>query len=104
MDYELRFHPAVRGDLATIARLITETAGRATAERKLAEIAAAIRALAETPHKGTLRDEVAPGLRAIPAGRRAVVAFRVDDAARAVFVYAVTYGGADWIGRARERR
>jgi len=102
--YTLRFHPKVRSDLETIARLIAEYAGRAAAERILAEIEAAVRTLADTPHRGSIRDDIAPGLRAIPAGRRAVVAFRVDDLGRQVLVYSITYGGADWIGRVSERR
>lgn len=61
-------------------------------------------AVAETPHKGSLRHEIAPGLRAIPAGRHAVVAFTVDDADRSVLVHAITHGGADWISRVRDRR
>ena len=82
MTYEIRFHPAVRADLEAIARLIARAAGRAAAERRLAEIEAAVRSLAVTPHKGTIRDAIAPRLRAIPAGRRGVVAFTVDDDAR----------------------
>lgn len=103
MKYRVRFHPAVRKDLETIARLIAEHSGREAAEARLAEIEAAVRRLEETPHKGTLRHEIAAGLRAIPAGRRAVVAFVVDDAAEEVRVYAVSYGGADWISRVRTR-
>ena len=104
MRYAIWFHPAVRSDLEGIARLIAEFAGREVAERKLAEIEAAIRSLETTPHRGSLRDEVAPGLRAIPAGRRGVVAFVVDDAERRVLVYAVAYGGADWTQKAARRR
>ncbi len=53
--------------------------------------------------KGSLRDEIAPGLRVIPAGRKGVVVFKGDDGARDVLIYAVTYGGADWITRSRFR-
>jgi plasmid stabilization system protein ParE len=73
------------------------------AERKLDAIAAVIRTLAHTPHKGTIRDDVAPGLRAIPAARRGVIAFTVDDAARRVLVLAVGYAGSDWVGRVGRR-
>lgn len=101
--YRVRFHPRVRDDLRTIATLISDYSGDAVAREKLAEIEAACRALQEVPHKGTLRDEIAPGLRAIPAGRRAVIAFRVDDGEATVLIYAITYGGADWAGRAGDR-
>ena len=62
-----------------------------------------IATLKTTPHKGSLRDEIAPGIRAIPAGRKAVVAFLVDDEAAEVLIYAVTYGGADWSRRTGAR-
>ena len=59
--------------------------------------------LKTTPHKGSFRDEIAPGLRAIPAGRKAVIVFVVDDDHREVLIYAVTYGGADWAMRSSAR-
>ncbi len=104
MSYRIRFHPAVAGDLDAIAGWIVEHAGPEAAERRLAEIEAVIATLRDTPHKGSIRDEIAPGLRAIPAGRRAVVAFFVDDTAREVLIYAVSYAGADWIARSTARR
>lgn len=101
--YALRFHPKVRDDLEAIVRLIADYSGRPAAERRLAEIEAVVRGLADTPHKGSLRHEIAEGLRAIPAGRRAVVAFTVDDARRTVLIHAVSYGGADWMAAIRRR-
>lgn len=101
--YRLRFHPRVADDLRIIAGLLRDYAGSAVARRILAEIEADVLRLAETPHKGSVRDDIAPGLRAIPAGRRAVVAFTVDDRAREVRVLTVTYGGADWVARVRRR-
>ena len=62
--------------------------GPEAAARKLAEIEAAIALLKVTPHQGSLREEIAPGLRAIPAGRKTVVAFVVDDDAAEVLVLA----------------
>jgi len=101
--YRIRFHPLVSHDLDAIAQWIIDYAGPDAAARKLAEIEAAITALKTTPHKGSLRDEIAPGIRAIPAGRKAVVAFLVDDGAGEVLIYAVSYGGADWIRRTGAR-
>ena len=105
MNYRIRFHPLVARDLDAIARWILDYAGPDAADRKLVEIEAAIATLKATPHKGSLRDGIAPGLRAIPAGRKAVIAFVVDDDASDVLIYAVTYGGADWAmrGSARSR-
>jgi plasmid stabilization system protein ParE len=99
VNYRIKFHPLVARDLDTIAQVIIDYAGPDSAARKLAEIEAAIATLRATPHKGSIRDEIASGLRAIPAGRKAVIAFVVDDVAREVLIYAITYGGADWIAR-----
>lgn len=103
MNYRIRFHPLVARDLDVIAHWILDYAGPDSAARKLAEIEAAIATLKATPHKGSLRSEITPGLRAIPAGRKAVIAFVVDDDAAEVLVYAVTYGGADWAKRSSMR-
>jgi len=103
VNYRIRFHPFVARDIDAIAHWILDYAGPDAAARKLAEIEAAIATLKTTPHKGSLRDEIAPGLRAIPAGRKAVIAFVVDDDAGEVLIYAVTYGGADWAMRSSAR-
>lgn len=103
MSYRLRFHPLVQQDLESIVRWIIDHAGSDAADQRLAEIERTIVGLARMPHKGSIRDEIAPGLRAIPAGRKAVVAFVIDDAAREVFIQAVSYGGADWVARSRSR-
>ena len=103
MIYRIRFHPLVARDIDAIAHWIIDYAGPEVAARKLAEIEAVIATLRVTPHKGSVRDEIAAGLRAIPAGRKAVIAFVVDDDAREVLIYAVTYGGADWVGRSTAR-
>ena len=73
MIYRIRFHPLVARDLDAIAHRIIDYAGPEAAARKLSEIEAAIATLKTTPHKGSLRDEIALGLRAIPAGRSPTV-------------------------------
>ncbi len=103
MNYRIRFHPLVARDLDAITQWILDYAGPDSAARKLAEIEATIAALKDTPHKGSLRTEIAPGLRAIPAGRKAVIAFVVDDDVGEVLIYAITYGGADWAMRSSVR-
>ena len=103
MNYRIRFHPLVQRDLDTIAHWIIDHAGVEVAHRKLNEIEQTIMDLAHLPHKGSIRDDLVPGLRAIPAARRAVIGFTVDDAAAEVLIQAVTYGGADWMGRPRSR-
>jgi plasmid stabilization system protein ParE len=104
VSYRTRFHPLVARDLDAIARWIVDYAGPEIAARKLAEIDAAIATQRGLAHTGSLRPDIAPGLRAIPAGRKAVIAFVVGDEAADVLIYAVTYGGADWALRTTQRR
>ncbi|MGY6697750.1 MAG: type II toxin-antitoxin system RelE/ParE family toxin [Roseinatronobacter sp.] len=82
MTYRIRFHPAVTDDLTSIAELIGNCAGQEAAARGLPAIEAVISSLAVTPFKGSVRSEIVPGLRAIPAGRKAVIAFTVNEAER----------------------
>ena len=103
MTYHVRFHPLVARDLEAIAQWIIDYAGSETAHRKLAEIEQEIASSARTPHRGSIRGEIAPGLRAIPAARRAVIAFTVDDDAKEVHIHCVTHSGADWVSRSRGR-
>ena len=103
MNSRLRYHPSVADDLTTIAELIANYASPEIAKQKLNEIDAAARGLIDLPHCDARRDRILSGLRAIPAARRAVIVFAVDDDAHEVYILAITYGGADWISRARSR-
>lgn len=103
MSYRIRFHPAVADELDAIISWLIDYAGPQSATRRLDEIEATIARLADLPHKGSRRGEIAPGLRAIPAGRKAVISFTVDDDAHEVHIHAVTYAGADWITRSISR-
>ena len=104
MTYRIRFHPLVARDLRIIVQWILDYAGSVAADRTLTEIERTITGLAQTPHMGSIRNEIAPGVRAIPAGRKAVVAFTVDDKACEVLIHAVTYAGADWVARIPQRQ
>lgn len=104
MRDRIRFHPAVSDDLRGIARSMLPHAGRAITSRIIAELRDAARSLQQTPHRGSLRHEILEGLRVIPAARRGVVAFTVDDASRDVFVHIIAYGGADWASRVPDRK
>jgi len=50
--------------------------------------------LSTFPHRGTMRDDVRPGLRITHYKKRAVIAFYVD--AEQVSVIGVFYGGQDY--------
>lgn len=101
--YAIVRHPAVLDDFGRILDMLTDLIGRHQAVMKVNEVRREIKALASTPHIGTLRNDVVIGLRAIPVGANAVVAFAVFEDTREVMIYAVTWGGADWMGRSRRR-
>ena len=52
--------------------------------------------LAVFPHRGTMRDDIRPGLRTSSYKKRAVTATFVDDEARQVSILGVFYGGHDY--------
>ncbi|GGK19732.1 type II toxin-antitoxin system RelE/ParE family toxin [Salinarimonas ramus] len=102
--YEVRLHPRVADDFRAIERSMKPHAGAATTKLILRELRQATFALADTPHRGTVRNELFSGLRVIGAGLRGSIAFSVDDAQGEVFVHIVSYGGFDWEARVRDRR
>ena len=104
MKYRVRFHPAVSDDLSGVARSMLPHAGAAIIIRIISDLRDAARSLQEAPHRGSLRHEILSGLRAIPAARRGVIAFTVDDDAGEVFVHIIAYGGADWMSCIQDRR
>lgn len=104
MRYSVRLHDLVKRDFYKIGEWINEFAGPEVASQRISEIAAAIESLEYFPHRGSIRNEVAPGCRLITAGDKAVITFMVDDAAAEVFIYSVTYGGAEWAVLTRQRR
>ena len=60
VNYRIRFHPLVARELDAIARWVLDYARPAAAARKLGEVEAAIATPKATPHKGSLRDDIAP--------------------------------------------
>ena len=103
MTYRVFRHPDVAHDLHEIETLIADYAGPVIALEKLGAIEASLRHLADTPHTGSQRDHIYPGLRAIPTARKGVITFVVDDDLKAVFVVSITYAGADWYAAIEKR-
>ncbi|MDH2329104.1 type II toxin-antitoxin system RelE/ParE family toxin [Cereibacter sp. SYSU M97828] len=102
--FRVRFHPGVEGDLRGIADWLLEYAGPVSTARVIEQLRDTALSLKTAPHRGTLRNDILPGLRAIPSGRRGVIAFTVDDELGEVFVHLVTYAGADWQARMTGRQ
>ncbi len=100
----MRFRPAVAKDLDAIAHWLSDHYDPQSAARRMDEIQATIVSLERLPHKSSRHDGTVPGLRTIPAGRRALIAFTADDDTRKVDIHAITYAGSDWISRSEVRR
>ena len=96
MAYRLVRHPLVREDLLNLVDLVADFAGVDVAERKLLEIEQTLTLLRHTPHIGSVRDEIYPGLRAIPVAGKGVLCFTVDDNTETVFIVCIGYAGHDW--------
>lgn len=103
MSYRLLLHPDIEQDLLDIASLIAEFAGRQIAESKLEEIEERLIKLSETPHIGSIRDDIYPRLRVIPVAKKGVITFVADDEIKTIQVISITYAGADWFARINDR-
>ena len=103
MNYRIIRHPEVAADVMGIVDLLLYYADPDVAERKIEQIEETIQALSELPHIGSLRDDIHPGIRAIPTAGKGVIAFRVDDAQKIVYIISITYADADWMYRLRAR-
>lgn len=82
--------------IATTEHIERWTENRALANRTVDAIRTFIKSLNVVPHRGTKRDDLRPGLRIVPFGKRTAVAIEIDDDARIVTVLRVFYGGRDY--------
>ena len=86
--------PEALADLAAISDWLRDEASATVARRYLARIKKRLAGLAHASERGTVRDDIAEGLRVIGIASSASVAFRVQD--ERVTVLRVVYGGQDW--------
>lgn len=68
------------------------------AEERVQSIRKDIVGLGRKPHRGTLHDDILPGLRHVTIGR-AIVWFDIEEDAKRVRIFAVFFGGQDHIRR-----
>jgi len=107
MAYEVVFAADARRDFTLIFEFLvdsyigfgddTETA-ILRAETRVQSIRADITQLGQLPYRGTLHDEMLPGLRHLTIGQ-AIVWFDIDQDVKLVRVLAVFFGGQDHIRR-----
>jgi toxin ParE1/3/4 len=69
----IRFHSRIARDLDAIVQWIVDCAGPEIAARKPDGIEAAIATPRDSPHKGSVRTGIVPGLCAIPVERRVIL-------------------------------
>jgi toxin ParE1/3/4 len=96
MSYRVIFTPEAEEQLAALYRYIAEAASPNIAVRYTEAIVSYCESLCSFPHRGTMRDDVRPGLRITNYKKRTVIAFDVNAEAEMVSIIGVFYGGQDY--------
>lgn len=94
MSYRVVFSPEAQEQLAELYRYIADAASPDIAAQYTEAIVSYCESLRRFPLRGTIRDDVRPGLRITNYKGRAVIAFDVDT--EAVSIIGVFYGGQDY--------
>ena len=101
--YRVDEKPSVFADYINIAEHIERwTDDHQLAIRTVGLIREYIKGLRDTPHRGTKRDDLRPGLRIVSFRKRAVIAFQIDDTKMVVSILRVFYGGQDYEAMMRD--
>lgn len=104
-SYDVYESADVFDDYVAIATHIERwTEDRAAADRTVDAIRGFVKALSVFPHRGTCREDLLPGLRVVPFGKRTAIAFTVDEAEGRVNILRVFYGGQDYETVMRDQR
>ena len=94
MSYRVVFSPEAEEQLVALYGYIATAASPSIAAKYTEAIVSYCESLCTFPHRGTMRDDVRPGLRITNYKKRAVIAFAVDD--EQVSIIGVFYGGQDY--------
>lgn len=94
-QFSVVFSPAAAEDLESIRAHIAGANSISIADSFVERLIAHCESLARAPHRGTVRDQIRPGLRIIGWRRTVTVAFAVDDEALRVDIAGVFYRGRD---------
>ncbi|MBB35786.1 MAG: plasmid stabilization protein [Hirschia sp.] len=105
MAYELVFTPQYERDQQDVLEHLVDSyvgfgedvsEAFRQADQRIAQIRADIRKLKRNPRRGTLHDDIRPGLRHVTFGR-AIVWFDVNEDKKRVRILAVFFGGQDHV-------
>jgi toxin ParE1/3/4 len=94
MSHRVVFSPDAQEQLVALYRFIAQTGSPDTAARYTQAIVDYCESLANFPQRGTMRDDVRPGLRVTNYRKRTVIAFAVD--AEQLAILGIYYGGQDY--------
>jgi toxin ParE1/3/4 len=94
---EVIFSPEAENDLETIYEAIVARAGREVALGYIERIEAFCRDLDLASERGSLRDDIRPGLRVLGFERRLTIAILVST--EKTTVLRIFYGGRNWASK-----
>lgn len=94
MSYRVEFSSAAEDQLTALLSFIAEKASPEVAFDYVDSIVAHCESFSTFPHRGTMRDDLRPGLRITNFKKRVLIAFRVKEAV--VQVLGIFYGGQDF--------
>ena len=100
MKHRVMFSPEASEQLAELHQYIAREASPEIALRYTEAIINYCEGLCIFPLRGTIRDDVRPGLRVTNYKKRAVIAFAVEK--DIVYIVGVFYGGQDYEARLSE--
>jgi plasmid stabilization system protein ParE len=100
MSYTVVFTPEAEEQLAELYRYIAGSSSPQIAARYTSGIVDYCEELQTLPHRGTLRDDIRPGMRILGYRRRVAIAFVVEE--DVVSIIGVFYGGQDYETLLRE--
>lgn len=89
----VKFAPEAEAQLVDLYLQLAAAASSRTADSYIDAIVEQCESLRTFPIRGTLRDDIRPGLRTIGFRRRVTIAFEVTDAT--VVILGIFYGGQD---------
>ena len=81
MAHDVTLRPAALGDLTAIYNWVANQSDPATAQVYRERLLAACTSLQDFPSRGSMREDLAPGVRTISFEGRAVIAYLVGDGA-----------------------
>jgi plasmid stabilization system protein ParE len=91
MEYTVRILPAAKEDLRALHRYIARKSSPVIASRYTGRIRAFLAGFSHYPMRGSIRNDIRPGIRIVGFERRVSIAFFVED--DEVVVAGILYAG-----------